>query len=126
MYLHFSLLPSPPLPPRQSVAEAPAVVYLNIPAEALKSITQRQLQDGHAVWMGCDVGKQCYRSTGIWDKHMYETEAFYGATYGMEKANRLRYHQTLMTHAMLFTGVDVETDGSPRKWRVENRCQGDR
>ena len=35
------------------------------------------------------------------------------------KAARLLSHQTLMTHAMLFTGVDV-VDGKPRRWRVEN------
>ena len=29
------------------------------------------------------------------------------------------HHETLMTHAMLFTGVDV-VDGKPRRWRVEN------
>jgi bleomycin hydrolase len=41
----------------------------------------------------------------------------------MSKSERLFYHQTVMTHAMLFTGVDViETpDGpKPRRWRVEN------
>ena len=37
----------------------------------------------------------------------------------MDKVDRLRYCQTMMTHAMLFTGVDV-VDGKPRRWRVEN------
>lgn len=101
------------------------MVYLNVPAEDLKRVTMRQLKDGVAVWMGCDVGKQCDRTTGIWDREMYETQAFYGVTYGMDKADRLRHHQTLMTHAMLFTGVDVGGDGAPRKWRVENRWATD-
>jgi bleomycin hydrolase len=105
----------------QSVVEAPAVVYLNLPAADIKRITQNQIVDGRAVWMGCDVGKQCDRTTGVWDKNLFETQAFYGVSHGMDKANRLKYHQTLMTHAMLFTGVDVAEDGSPRKWRVENR-----
>ena len=43
----------------------------------------------------------------------------YGADFSMDKAERLEYHQTAMTHAMLFTGVDV-VDGQPRRWRVEN------
>ena len=41
----------------------------------------------------------------------------------MPKADRLVHHETLMTHAMLFTGVDlVDNDGSQtaRRWRVEN------
>ena len=37
----------------------------------------------------------------------------------MDKADRLRHNQTMMTHAMLFTGVDV-VNGRPRRWRVEN------
>ena len=37
----------------------------------------------------------------------------------LDKAERLVHHETLMTHAMLFTGVDV-VDGAPRRWRVEN------
>ena len=105
----------------QSVVEAAPVIYLNLPAQDIKRITQRLLQDGQAVWMGCDVGKHCDRTTGIWDANMFETQAFYGVPHGMDKADRLRYHQTLMTHAMLFTGVDVAEDGAPRKWRVENR-----
>jgi bleomycin hydrolase len=41
------------------------------------------------------------------------------------KAERLLHHQTLMTHAMLFTGVDV-VDGRPRRWRVENSWGSDK
>ncbi|HEV2360147.1 MAG TPA: C1 family peptidase, partial [Acidimicrobiales bacterium] len=37
----------------------------------------------------------------------------------MDKADRLLFHETQMTHAMLFTGVDL-VDGRPRRWRVEN------
>ena len=49
----------------------------------------------------------------------FETQALYGVDYGLNKADRLRFGQTMMTHAMLFTGVDV-VDGRPRRWRVEN------
>ena len=48
-----------------------------------------------------------------------EGAMLYGVEYGMNKADRLRYGQTMMTHAMLFTGVDV-VGGKPRRWRVEN------
>ena len=37
----------------------------------------------------------------------------------MIKAVRLRFSHTMMTHAMLFTGVDI-VNGKPRRWRVEN------
>jgi len=103
----------------QNVAGGPPVVYLNVPSNEMKSITQKILEDGLPVWMGCDVGKQMDRKRGLWDANLFETNELYGVDYGMSKADRLRYGQTMMTHAMLFTGVDV-VDGKPRRWRVEN------
>jgi len=95
------------------------VKYLNIDTDTMKSLTQQTLEDGTAVWMGCDVGKMFRRDVGVWDAKLFDYESVYGTPLGFNKAERLNYHQTLMTHAMLFTGVDV-VDGTPRKWRVEN------
>ena len=40
-------------------------------------------------------------------------------SFNIDKKTRLEYGDSLMTHAMLFTGVDV-VDGKPRRWKVEN------
>jgi bleomycin hydrolase len=97
------------------------VKYLNISVEAMKSITQRHLEDGVCVWMGCDVGKQMHRKKGVWDLSLFNHAQLYGVDgFDMSKEDRLLHGQTMMTHAMLFTGVDVGEDGKPRKWRVEN------
>ena len=103
----------------QNVAGGPPVIYLNIDIESMKDITKNILNDGIPVWMGCDVGKQMERKRGLWDANLFEYENLYGLEFGMDKADRLRHSQTMMTHAMLFTGVDL-IDGKPRRWRVEN------
>ena len=103
----------------QNVAGGPPVVYLNVPSKEMKAITQKLLEDGMPVWMGCDVGKEMDRKRGLWDADLFDVEGLYGVEYGMDKADRLRHNQTMMTHAMLFTGVDV-VNGRPRRWRVEN------
>ena len=103
----------------QNVAGGPPVVYLNVPSKEMKAITQKLLEDGMPVWMGCDVGKEMDRKRGLWDAKLFDVEGLYGVEYGMDKADRLRHNQTMMTHAMLFTGVDV-VNGRPRRWRVEN------
>ena len=103
----------------QNVAGGPPVVYLNVPSDEMKGVTQRLLEDGIPVWMGCDVGRHMARKKGLWDAELFDFKGLYGVEFGMEKADRLRFGQTMMTHAMLFTGVDV-VDGSPRRWRVEN------
>ena len=46
---------------------------------------------------------------------------FVGAQYPhIDKGERLMYGHSQMTHAMVFTGVDLDTEDRPRKWRVEN------
>jgi bleomycin hydrolase len=108
----------------QNVAGGPPVVYLNIPIEEMKAIAQRLLEEGTPVWMGCDVAPQMDRKRGLWDAALFESQALYGVEFGLDKANRLLFGQTMMTHAMLFTGVDV-VDGRPRRWRVENSWGAD-
>lgn len=39
---------------------------------------------------------------------------------GMNKAERLIYGDSLMTHAMVFTGVGTDDQGKVTKFRVEN------
>ncbi len=95
------------------------VKYLNVPVETLKSLAIASLEGGRPVWFGCDMGKMMSRTLGILDPNLYEYEALYRIPLGMDKASRLLYHQTAMSHAMVFTGVDL-VDGRPRRWRVEN------
>ena len=102
-----------------NVVDAPPIKYLNIDIQFMKDIALRMLQDGKSVWMGCDTGKQMHHDLGLWDAELFDYAGVYGAEFSLDKAARLEYQQTSMTHAMMFTGVDV-VDGSPRRWRVEN------
>lgn len=95
------------------------VKYLNVDMHVMKDIAMRTIVDGEPVWFGCDVGKMMRRDMGLWDRSMFEYGRVYDTHFNLDKAGRLSYHETLMTHAMLFTGVDV-VDGRPRRWRVEN------
>jgi len=102
-----------------NVIDAPPVVYLNVEIELMKQLTQDAIIGGEPVWFGCDVGKQMNADLGYWDAKLYDYSAVYDTEFTLDKAERLVHHETLMTHAMLFTGVDV-VDGKPRRWRVEN------
>lgn len=98
----------------------PIVKYLNVDLDTLKRAAMHSIVEHcEPVWMGCDVGKMMRRDLGVWDANLYDYEGVYDVRFGLSKADRLVYHQTQMTHAMLFTGVDA-VDGWPRRWRVEN------
>lgn len=99
------------------------VKYLNVEIDVMKDVAMRAIMGGEPVWMGCDVDKMLHRELGIWDRELFQFEPLYNTDLSLTKAERLIYHQTLMTHAMLFTGVDVVEGPSgelPRRWRVEN------
>ncbi len=102
-----------------NVVGGPRVTYLNIDMDRMKQITRDTIVDGEPVWFGCDVGKSMQRNLGIWDTDLYTFDQIYETDSQLSKADRLEYHQTQMTHAMLFTGVDL-TDSGVRRWRVEN------
>jgi bleomycin hydrolase len=100
------------------------VIYLNVEMPLMKQIAQRTLEAGEPVWFGCDVGKQMRRDLGLMDRGLYDLDSVYDTTFELDKAARLAYGETRMTHAMLFTGVDV-VDGCARRWRVENSWGAD-
>jgi bleomycin hydrolase len=108
-----------------NVIGGPQVIYLNVDMSVIKDIAAKTLQGGEPVWFGCDVGKMMSSDYGIWDASLYDLPSVYDAEFELDKAARLAYHETQMTHAMLFTGVDV-LDGAPRRWRVENSWGTDR
>ncbi|MEM9083966.1 MAG: C1 family peptidase, partial [Planctomycetota bacterium] len=97
------------------------VKYLNVTSDVMKQLTRDEIvQHQRPVWMGCDVGKMLNNDLGYWDAQLLDFEGVYDAQFKMDKAARLEHGDTLMTHAMLFTGVDVLEDGTIRRWRVEN------
>lgn len=102
-----------------SVVGADPVLYLNVEIERMKELTIKTLSDGEPVWLGCDMGKMVHRKLGIMDAGLYEYELIYDTSLDMKKSERLEYHQSSMSHAMLFTGVDL-VEGKPRRWRIEN------
>ena len=103
-----------------NVVEGRPVKYLNLPVEDLKKAAIAQMQDGHPVWFGCDVGKCSLREGGVMDLDAIKADELFGTQFGMDKAQRLDYGDSLMTHAMVFQGVDLDDNGQPLRWRVEN------
>ena len=95
------------------------IKYANLEIEELKKATIKSIKNNEAVWFGCDVGKMFNRDLGIMDMDLYNYVNLLNTNFKMDKATRLEYGDSLMTHAMLFTGVDIK-ENKPQKWRVEN------
>ena len=105
-----------------NVVEAGGVRYLNLPVDELKRVAVAQLADGLPVWFGCDVDQSYLREEGIMDTASIDIDGLFGFDVEkcLDRAERLDYGESLMTHAMVFEGVRLNEDGKPTLWKVEN------
>ncbi|EOH71508.1 aminopeptidase C [Enterococcus malodoratus] len=95
------------------------VKYLNLEMDEFKALAVRQLEQGESVWFGCDVGQSSTRDSGIMALDAYDVDDLFDVDLAMTKAERLDYGESMMTHAMVLTGVDL-IDDQAKKWKVEN------
>jgi bleomycin hydrolase len=102
-----------------NVKEGRKVLYLNLKIEELKELAISQLKDKEPVWFGCDVGQMLGTKAGIMDLDLYNYKEVLDISFDLSKADRLNYGDSLLTHAMVFTGVNLVED-SPNRWKVEN------
>ena len=103
-----------------NVIEGQPIRYLNVETSVMKKAGVKSIKNNDPVWFGCDVSKYFHRTLGVMDMELFNYELFYGTNFDLDKAGRLEYGDSQMTHAMLITGVDLDSKNRPIKWRVEN------
>lgn len=96
------------------------VKHLNVEMDRFKKLAIAQMQAGETVWFGCDVGQESNRSAGLLTMDSYDFKSSLDIEFTQSKAGRLDYGESLMTHAMVLAGVDLDADGNSTKWKVEN------
>ena len=99
--------------------------YLNLPMEDIEALAIAALKDGRKMYSSYDVGKQLDRKRGYADLDNFDYASLFGTTFTMDKAQRISTFDSGSTHAMTLTAVDLDKDGSPLKWKVENSWGSD-
>ncbi|WP_268912163.1 C1 family peptidase [Lentilactobacillus sp. SPB1-3] len=108
------------LPSSQNVVGGTPIEFLNVEMNYLKQSAVAQLKSGETVWFGNDVLEQMDRKQGYLDSQLYRYSELFDVDLKMSKAERLKYHQANVSHAMTLVGVDLDDDDAPVKWKVEN------
>ena len=105
-----------------NVIEDGGVRHVNLPIASLKRAAVAQLKDGLPVWFGSDVDQCFLRGDGVLDPAALDVDGLFGLPVeaGFDKASRLEYSESLMTHAMTLQGVNLDAEGKPTSWRIEN------
>ncbi|MDY6318986.1 MAG: C1 family peptidase [Prevotella sp.] len=94
--------------------------YINLPMEDIARIAIASLKDSTKMYSSYDVAKQLDRKRGYLDTENYDYGMLFGTTFPMNKADRIRTFDSGSTHAMTLTAVDLDDNGNPVKWEVEN------
>lgn len=99
--------------------------YLNLPMDEIARLAIASIKGGSKMYSSYDVGKQLDRKRGYLDTDNFDYGSLFGTTFGMDKAQRIETFDSGSTHAMTLTAVDLDSEGNPVKWKVENSWGAD-
>ncbi len=95
-------------------------LYVNLPIERIKEVAIASIKDDTALYFSCDVAKFLNRGKGVADLDNYDYESLLGVQFTMDKKERILTHASGSSHAMTLKAVDLDSEGRPVKWMVEN------
>lgn len=95
-------------------------LFVNLPIEKIKEMAIASIKGGCAMYFSCDVGKFLDSRRGTLNLDNYDYSSLLGTGFGMDKAERIRTYDSGSTHAMTLIAVDIDENGNPVKWMVEN------
>lgn len=94
--------------------------YVNLPVEDIKAMAIKSIKDSTMMYFSCDVAKFLDSKRGTLDLKNFDYESLMGTTFGMNKKQRVQTFASGSSHAMTLMAVDLDKDGKPKKWMVEN------
>jgi bleomycin hydrolase len=95
-------------------------LYLNLPMDDIKAAAIASIKDSTMMYYSCDVAKELDSKRGLLDMNNYDYESILGVEFGMDKKQRIMSFDSGSSHAMTLKAVDLDAEGKPVKWEVEN------
>ena len=95
-------------------------LYVNLPLDEIKAMAIASIKDSTMMYFSCDVGKFLDSKRGLLDINNYDYETLFGVEFGMDKRERVLTYDSGSSHAMTLKAVDLDSNGNPVKWQVEN------
>ncbi|WEV42785.1 C1 family peptidase [Bifidobacterium sp. ESL0682] len=103
-----------------NVAESGDLSFTNVPIDVLRQAAVDQVKAGHPIWFACDCMQYCVRDGGYFSKQAVRVDELFGTDFNIDKANGLKYGDYPSNHAMTITGVNLDENGKPNRWKIEN------
>ncbi|SHG15255.1 bleomycin hydrolase [Bacteroides luti] len=94
--------------------------YVNLPINEIKEMAISSIKDSTMMYFSCDVGKFLNSDRGLLDINNYDYASLMGTSFSMDKKQRVQSFASGSSHAMTLMAVNLDKDGKPNKWMVEN------
>nr|WP_321379061.1 C1 family peptidase [uncultured Bacteroides sp.] len=94
--------------------------YINLPINEIKEMAISSIKDSTMMYFSCDVGKFLNSDRGLLDINNFDYASLMGTSFGMDKKQRVQTFASGSSHAMTLMAVNLDKDGKPNKWMVEN------
>jgi len=104
----------------RQMADGQNWTYINLPMDEIKAMAIASIKDSTMMYFSCDVGKFFDRERGVLDVENFNYDDLLGTDFSMNKADRIRTFASASSHAMTLMAVDLDAEGCPQRWMVEN------
>ncbi len=92
--------------------------FLNLPMDRIKEMAIASIKDNTAMYLSCGVGY--FKKGGALDLNNYDYESLFRTSLTVNKYDGVVSRAIGSNHAMTLIAVDLDANGKPRKWLVEN------
>lgn len=99
--------------------ESSPIDYYNVDEILFTSMVIEQLRRGYPIWIGVDAEHHVDKDAGIFDLFTQRYTETENIEMELDKGSALLYRDSLMTHALLLCGVDMQNEKVTR-WCAKN------
>jgi bleomycin hydrolase len=103
-----------------NVLEGSPVKHLNKDMTTIINYIKQSIDNNEPVWFGCDVSQFLNSKLNIMDVDIFNMEGYLNIKFNLKKKDRIEYCESLMTHAMLITGYNLDELGNINRFEIEN------
>lgn len=94
--------------------------FLNVPMDDILEMGVESLKNNSMFYFSADTDASMLMMDGIYDVALYDLGKRYGVSLDMTKEEMIRSLEIKSAHAIAMAGVELDADGKPVKWLVEN------
>lgn len=95
-------------------------IFLNLSMDVMKNLCIEQLKNGVPIVCVADDDKMLSDELQLWDDSSFDYKNTIGFTFDMSRKDYFQLKAGNASHSMLITGVNINKEGLPDRWKIEN------